>query len=788
MALPAEASSVIRFGAFELDAVNGELRKAGVSLKIHPQPLQVLLLLAQHAGQTVTRDEIRHCLWGDNTFVDFERGINFCVNQIRATLGDDAEKPQYVETLPRRGYRFIAPVSISSSPTVDGRISEQPTDEGARRLAVSVGEVKAVLPPAGHALTWMKRYLLAALVAAAVTVALAVVAMHRWRDHRAVLHSPKDAIVLADFSNSTGDPVFDGTLRQGLAVQLQQSPFLSFVSDERIRQTLRLMGRAPDTKLTPEIGRELCQRTDSAAVLSGSIASLGSQYVLDVKAVNCETGDSLAEEQETADGKEKVLAALSQAATKLRGRLGESLKSIEKFDAPLEQATTSSLPALQSYSLGRKTFTGGDMASAVSPLQRAIQLDPSFAQAYAALGVTYMNRGEFGLAEDNMRKAYQLRERVSEQERFFIDLHYYEDAAGDLEKARQVGELWAQTYPRSSFPFGNLGGTYLVLGQHDKALVAFHEALRLDPDVPTRELRLATVYMRLNRFQDALALAKQLQSRGSDTGDLHVLLYQIALCENDAPGIAREVAWSVDKAVYEHLFLNLEAGRAAYYGKIRKARELVDRATNLAEREQQKQTAANYQGWQALAEAFFGDGAEAQKRATAALKLSSTKEVIILAAIAGERARTEQLIADLNKRYPDHTFLRNTWLPLASAQFALQRNGPQTAIEVLQRAQPYELGLGDNLLSSFVRGEAYLAMHSTTDAIAAFQKILDHRGIVLLAPLGALAHLGLARAYALQGDTAKAKAAYHDFFGLWKDADLDVPVLKQAKAEYANLQ
>jgi eukaryotic-like serine/threonine-protein kinase len=509
---------------------------------------------------------------------------------------------------------------------------------------------------------------------------------------------------------------------------------------------------------------------------------------LDVKAVNCETGDSLAEEQETADGKEKVLAALSQAATKLRGRLGESLKSIEKFDARLEQATTSSLPALQSYSLGRKTFTGGDMAFAVSPLQRAIQLDPSFAQAYAALGVTYMNRGEFGLAEDNMRKAYQLRERVSEQERFFIDLHYYEDAAGDLEKARQVGELWAQTYPRSSLPFGNLGGTYLVLGRHDKALVAFHEALRLDPDVPTRQLRLANAYMRLNRFQEALALAKQLQSKKSDTGDLHFFLYQIALCENDAAGVAREVAWSVGKPVYEHLFLNFEASRLAHYGKIRKARELVDRATNLAEREQQKQTAANYQGWQALAEAFFGNGAEAQKRATAALKLSSTKEVIILAAIAGERARTEQLIADLNKRYPDHTFLQNTWLPLASAQFALQRDDPQTAIEVLQRAQPYELGLGDNLLSSFVRGKAYLAMHGTTDAIAEFQKILDHRGIVLLAPLGALAHLGLARAYALQGDTAKAKAAYDDFLVLWKDADPDVPVLIQARSEYAKLR
>jgi Tfp pilus assembly protein PilF len=598
----------------------------------------------------------------------------------------------------------------------------------------------------------------------------------------------KDTIVVADFTNSTSDPVFDGTLRQGLVVQLEQSPFLSLISDERMRQTLRLMGQPADAKLTPEIGREICQRTQSAAVLSGSIASLGNQYVLGLRAVNCLTGDSLAEEQETADGKEQVLRMLSQAATKLRGRMGESLKSVEKFDAPLEQATTPSLAALQAYSLGRKTFLGGNVAAAISPLKRAIQLDPSFAQAHAVLGLSYMSWGEFQLGEENIRKAYELRERASEQERFFIELHYYQIVFGDLQKARQIGELWAQTYPRNAFPLGNLGGIYASLAQYDKALVTFSEALRLDPDVPARQLQVADTYISLNRFQEALAATEQVQARRPEARELHLFLYRIAFGESDSASMAREVAWSVGKPEYEPRFLGLEAGRSAYYGKMREARELTDRAVALAKREQREETAANYQAWQALTEAIFGNGMEAQNRASAALKFSSTRPTVILTAVAGESARTPALIADLNKRYPDDTFLQNTWLPLIKAQLALNGNDAQTSIQVLQRAKPYELSFEDALVSAFVRGNAYLAAHRPAEAATEFQRILDNRGVVFVAPWGPLSHVGLARAYALQGDTAKASAAYQDFFTLWKDADPDVPILQKAKAEYAKLQ
>jgi DNA-binding winged helix-turn-helix (wHTH) protein/tetratricopeptide (TPR) repeat protein len=797
MALPAQPSRLIRFGVFELNAVKGELHKAGISVKMHPQPLRVLLLLAERAGQTVTREEIQHCLWGDNTFVDFERGINFCINQIRSALGDDTEKPRYVETLPRCGYRFIAPVNIGTAPTVDGCIPERApgeashlgTDQDSKAVAMPARKAEAALQSPTAASTRKRTFLLAALGLLAV-VAAAVSWLFLSRKAHAL--TEKDTIVLADFTNTTGDAVFDGALRQGLAVQLEQSPFLSLVSDERIRQTLRFMDQPVGAKLTPEVGREICQRTTSTAVLSGSIANLGNQYVLGLRAVNCRTGDSLAEEQETANGKEQVLGALSQAATKLRGKMGESLKSIEKFDTSLEQATTPSLAALQAYSLGRKTFLRGDPPGAIPPLQRAIQLDPSFAQAYLMLGVSYGNSGEFSRAEENMSKAYQLRERASERERFFIEAQYSTVVMGDLEKARQIDELWTQTYPRDSLPLANLGSVYYLLGQHDKAVVAFRENLGLEPDAPLRYFQLAAASAKLNRLKEARALIEEAQAKKSDSPDLHMFLYLMGFAENDRAAMEREVAWSAGKPVIEDALLNLEAGFAAYHGKVEKSRELTDRAMALAERSQRKETAASYEVGQAITEALIGNGVEARKRAAATLRLSSNKRVQVGAAateaMLGDTARAQALSDDLEKRFPDDTLEQNSLLPLIRAVLALNRNDPQKTIEILQRAKPYELAPADSLGSAFVRGNAYLASHRAADAAAEFQRVLDHPPIVLLQPWGALAHLGLARAYALQGDAGKAKAAYDDFLVLWKDADPDAPVLIQAKSEYAKLQ
>ena len=629
------------------------------------------------------------------------------------------------------------------------------------------------------------------VVVPAALVITALAASSYFYLHRTPKLTDKDTIVLADFTNTTGDPVFDGTLRQGLAVQLEQSPFLSLVPEQLVQQTLRLMGQPPDARLTPEIARDLCQRTQSAAVLDGSIASLGSQYVLGLKAVNCLTGDSLAEEQATADGKERVLKALGDSATKLRAKLGETLSTVQKFDTPLEQATTPSLEALQAYSLGRKAMVGGDLAVAAPFFQRAIHLDPNFAMAYAALGMSYWNLGESTLGADNTRKAYELRERVSGMEKFYIESHYYQNATGDLEKARQVYELWAQTYPRDVIPPNNLRVIYGDFGQHDKALAEARETIRLDPSALGYS-NLLGAYLSLNRLEEARATASEGQAKKLDSPTLHFSLYSLAFLQSDAVGMAQEVAFGAGQPGVEDVLLGYEADTAAYSGRLEKARMSSRRAVASAERAEEKEAAASYEANGALREALFGNTREARQLASAALALSTGRDVQFTAALAltfaGDTVRALTLADDLGTRFSEDTIVHFNYLPTIRAQLALRRNDSSRAIEVLQAAAPYELGSAGGLYPVYVRGEAYLSAHQGNEAAAEFQKIIDHRGIVLNEPIGALAHLGLARAYVLQGDTAKAKAAYQDFLTLWKDADPDIPIFIAAKAEYAKLQ
>jgi eukaryotic-like serine/threonine-protein kinase len=600
----------------------------------------------------------------------------------------------------------------------------------------------------------------------------------------------KDTVVLADFTNTTGDPVFDGTLRLGLAVQLEQSPFLSLVPDQRVQQTLRLMGQPPDARLTPEIARDLCQRTQSAAVVDGSIVSLGSQYVLGLKAVNCRTGDALAEEQATADGKERVLKALGDSAKKLRAKLGETLSTVQKFDTPLEQATTPSLEALQAYSLGRKAMVGGDLAVAAPFFQRAIHLDPNFAMAYAALGMSYWNLGESTLGADNTRKAYELRERVSGMEKFYIESHYYQNATGDLEKARQVYELWAQTYPRDVIPPNNLRVIYGDFGQHDKALAEASETIRLDPSALGYS-NLLGAYLSLNRLEEARATAIEGQAKKFDSPTLHFSLYSLAFLQSDAAGMAHEVAFGAGKPGVEDVLLGYEADTAAYSGRLEKARMSSRQAVASAERAEEKEAAASYEAGAALREALVGYAGEARQRAAAALALSTGRDGQFTAglalAFAGDTVRALTLADDLGTRFPEDSIVHFNYLPTIRAQLALRRSDSPKAIEILQAAAPYELGSAGGLYPVYVRGEAYLAARQGKEAAAEFQKILDHRGIVLNLPIGALAHLQIGRAYAMQDDTAKAKAAYQDFLTLWKDADPDIPIFIAAKAEYAKL-
>jgi eukaryotic-like serine/threonine-protein kinase len=647
--------------------------------------------------------------------------------------------------------------------------------------------------------------------AATAVVALGIGGWVYWTHHTRSL-SETDTIVLADFANSTGDPVFDDTLRQGLVVQLEQSPFLSLISEVRIQEALKLMGQSGETRLSPTIARDVCQRTGSKAYLSGSIASLGNQFVIGLKAVNCNTGDLLVEEQVQAAGKEKVLDALGQAASKMRAKLGESLNSVEKLDTPIEQASTPSLEALQDYSLGRKTMmTKGDYPAAVSLFQRAIHLDPQFAMAYASMGTCYHNLGENNSAVENTRKAYELRERVSQREKFYIESHYHNYVTGDLETTLQAYQLWEQSYPRDSVPPNNSGQVFQNLGQYEKALEETKVAFRLAPEDGLSYGNMVTAYLDLDRLPEAHTVAEQAQTKKLGTPDLHLHMYLLAFLQNDAAGMARQVAWGMGRPVDEGAMAYLESETAACSGQLAKSRELSRRAVVSATHIEEKETVADYEGAQALVEGLFGNAAEAKQRAAASLAVSNGHDSEYVAALglafagdAAALAQGEKLADDLAKRFPQDTPVQSICLPAIRGQLALGRNEPKKAIELLQAASAYELGypgtdtFSHNLYPVYVRGGAYLAAYQGEQAASEFQRILDHRGVVGNEPIATLAYLGLARAAALEAASAppaestaakaKARTAYNDFFALWKNADPGIPIFVAAKAEYAKLQ
>jgi tetratricopeptide (TPR) repeat protein/predicted Ser/Thr protein kinase len=609
--------------------------------------------------------------------------------------------------------------------------------------------------------------------------------------HRTPRLTDKDTIVLADFANSTGDPVFDGTLRQGLAVQLEQSPFLSLISDQRVQQVLRLMGQSPDARLTPELARDLCQRTASAAVLDGSIASLGSEYILGLRATNCHTGDIIGEEQVRATGKEQVLPALDKAAGKLREKLGESAKSLQAFDTPLEQATTPSLEALQAYSLGRKMFYTKGEAAAVPFLKRAVELDPNFAMAYRALAANG-SLDQPNLMAANVRKAYELRDKVSERERFFIEASYYWYATGELEKAMPVYALWQQTYPRDYSLYVHLGEIYRILGDLDKSLDNARECMRLEPNRANNNEDLITAYINLNRLDEAEAASQQAEQRNLESEGLLAIRYQLAFVNGDATRAAQTLSKAMGKPGIEDRLLAVQSDTEAWYGRFNSARALTRRAMESAERNDAKEISASYQAEAALREAEAGNREQARADASAAVKLAANQDVLATAALAlaraGDTAAAEKLATELDKTHPVDTIVQRYRLPTIRAAMALQRKNPNQAIELLQQTSPIELGDVGWLLPVYLRGEAYLMLGDGNRAAAEFQKFIDHRGLVANFPGGALARLGLARAYAMTGDTAKAKAAYQDFLTLWKGADPDVPILNEAKAEYAKLK
>jgi DNA-binding winged helix-turn-helix (wHTH) protein/tetratricopeptide (TPR) repeat protein len=796
MASPAHPSPAIRFGAFELDPASGELRKAGVLLKLHPQPFRVLVLLAQRPGQIVHREEIQHCLWGDNTFVDFEGGINFCVKQMRAALGDDAEKPRYIETLPRRGYRFIASVSLADprKPAITltpASFSKDVSKPAAAKDAAEFSSARDihVVPspfPDTFAAGWNTKTARVAIVALSVIAMLAAGASFYFR--RPPKLTERDTVVLAEFSNTTGDTVFDDALKQALATELGQSPFLNVLSDRKVSETLRMMGRPGSERVTLEVGRELCLRTGSKALLGGAISSVGSHYLVGLDAVACGSGETLAQEQVEARSKEDVLNALSRAASRLRTKLGESLPSVQKFDVPIE-ATTTSLEALKSYSMAIKVVSEQGEAPSIPFLKRAVELDPNFAVAYAALARRYNNLNQHSLALVYAAKAYELRDRVTEREKLGISVIYFR-AIGDMEKLAETFELWTANYPRGSAPHGGLCASYAFLAQYEKALAECREAVRLNPDVVANYENLSDIYRALDRLDEVKATIDQALARKLDSGELRENLYELAFLRGDSGQMEQQVAWGAGKPGEEDLLLSLQSDTEAYHGRVSKARVLSRRAVDSAVRADLKEIAALRQVIAALREAEFGNGAEARQGVAHALALAEGRDVKIYAAMAlartGEIARARGLVEELEKRNPDNTLLKIYWLPVINAAIALEEGNSSRALGLLETAQPYELGQSGSLergtlYAAYLRGQAYLLAHNATAAAAEFQKLMDHPGIVGNFVTGPLARMQLARAYAMAGERAKAKKAHEDFLALWKDADPDIPILKRDK-------
>jgi len=772
-----------------MDPEKQVLLRENQPIPVTPKAFETLLALVRRNREVVSKEDLLKEVWPDS-FVE-ESNLSQNIFLLRKALGDTAENRQYIVTLPGKGYRFVASVRVV---TEQGEFlmaqartrtqivieeSEPETDEA----------LKGPIPQKSKA-SW--RF---PLSMAGVAVLLAVGAFLLIRSRAPADLGEKDSIVVADFVNMTGDPVFDDTLRQGLSVELEQTPFLHLVTDDQIGQTLRLMEKSPDTRLTPAMAREVCRRANATADIEGSIAALGNQYVIGLNAVDCRSGETLAREQVSASGKEGVLTALGDAASELRAKLGETHASLEKFDTPLEQATTPSLEALQAYTLGRRAMDGIDKVHAPAFFLEAIRLDPNFAMAYARLGTSYKNLGELNLGVENTLQAYQRRERVSEPEKLYIDSHYYLVVTGDLERTRQVLQLWAQTYPQDWTPRINLGVVDDILGQHDKSVEEFRETLRLHPTAMVYG-DLAYSYLHLKRLEEARSTVKQARANKLDSVDLHLILYRLAFLQRDPAGMTEVAGWAAGQPGAEDMLLSSQADTAAYFGSLGEARNLSRLAVASAERTGRHELAAAYEGNAALREALFGNATETRKRSAAALSLSDNRDVQFEAALAlafiGDGARAQQLSDDLDKRFPEDTVAHCNYLPSVRGVLEVNNRNSTGAIEMLRTAVPCELGsptymYQDKLYPAYVRGEAYLAAHQGAEAAVEFQKILDHSGIVVNEPIAALSHIGLARAYALSGESSKARGQYEEFFALWKNADPDCPILKQARAEFGNL-
>jgi DNA-binding winged helix-turn-helix (wHTH) protein/tetratricopeptide (TPR) repeat protein len=783
------AGAVYEFGPFTVDTGSGELLKHGSRVSLQVQPFSLLVILVERAGKVVTKAEIQERIWDRQTFVDFDAGLRVAVGKLRAVLGDTAADPRYIETIPKQGYRFLGPVVQPPVPAIG---SSNGLGNG---MVPAPGRDDAQHSSSGHPLL-RTRVIAGAVALLAILVIAAFLFLLLSRQTLA----GKNTVVLADFSNSTGDPVFDETLRQGMAIELEQSPYLSLLPEERIGQTLRLMEQRPSTRLTPEIAKEVCERTGTAAVLDGSIARMGSQFILGFRATDCRTGKLLDQQQVQVARKEDVLHALTKVASEFRRRAGESIAESTAHDKPLEEATTPSLDALRAYTDGVKALQVNGPYDAIPFFQHAVEIDPDFAAAYVLLGRVQGDIGELDLSAENIAKAYQLRDHASDAEKFFITAQYEIVVTGNMEKANQTCEEWTRIYPREKGPYGFRGGMiYPSLGKFQEGVDESRKFLEFDPDFPIGYSMLAGNYAFLNQLDEAKKTLDKASERGVDSPGFRIQRYDLAFLKGDRAEMARQLALGRKQPGAEDWITDRQAFAFAYVGRLVDARSMLQDATQLAQAKNHRERAAQFQMEAALWEAFFGEPNPARKRAVDALALSKSREVTygaaLVFALAGENVRAETMTDDLQKRFPEDTAVQFSYVPTLRARLALNRGMATKAVEDLQPAIPYELnappssfvGFGA-LYPVYMRGSAYLAAHQGARAAAEFQKILDHRQIVVSDPLGALTLLQLGRSFAEAGEKEKARAAYTGFLNLWKGADAEIPALRIAKIEFSKLQ
>ncbi|MBZ5506661.1 MAG: winged helix-turn-helix domain-containing protein [Acidobacteriia bacterium] len=790
--MPVVVNHLYEFGKFRVDADRGVLLEEDKAVSLTAKTFEILLVLIQHPNQTVSKDALLKAVW-PNTFVE-EANLTQHVSMLRKALGDSPQDRRYIATVPGQGYRFVAEVRELSrgEAGIDATAQETIVIEQHSREEITLQESRATGLHAQLS-SWTSRIGVRTWIAMSVTIAaILIITVRTGSGHLSASGalSVKDSILLADFENSTGESVFDGTLKEGMAVELGQSPFLELASTQRVRETLRLMGRPAEAKVLMPLAREVCQRLGTKVLIAGSITRLGTTYVVSIEADNCADATTLAREQVEARNKEEVLPLLGKAASRMRARLGESLATIQKFDVPLEQATTTSLEALKAYSLGMEQRARAAEKEALPLFQHAIELDPNFALAYAQMGTIYRNLGESERSNECFKKAFDLRANLSERERLYLTARYYQ-ALGETDKLIETYEVATAMYPRDPQPFSNLSAVYQVVGQYERAAAAAQSALALDPNRYVPYANLAMAYLALNRIDDAKQISQQASAGKHDSLYTHQVLFEIAMLHHDQAAMQQEMDWAhgTDR---ENDMLTTQAASLAAAGRLASAEQLFSRSWTSSQESGLSDSPAYSMAGAGLAEADFGDYKTAREHAAAALKIGhgiDAEETAAEAlALSGDVRRAQELVDSLHQRFPRHSVLNHAALASTQAAIELQRNNPLKAIVLLEQAAPYDLCEFAGLSPVYLRGEAYRRAHRGREAAEQFQKILDHPGINASSQRHALAYLGLARSLMLTGDVVGARKAYADFFSAWSNADPDTPILQQAKREYGKIQ